>query len=44
MDDTTLMKKYGISAQGLQNVINKLIAAGLLKQADVDQRMQRHLP
>jgi len=38
MDDTALMDKYRLSAQGLQGVFKKLIAAGVIKQAEVDRR------
>ncbi len=38
MDDTPLMEKYNLSAQGLHSAFNKLIAAGVLKRAELDQR------
>ncbi len=42
MDDAALMEKYNLSAQGLQSAFNKLIAAGVLKQAELDQRTRPH--
>lgn len=38
MDDTALMEKYQLSAQGLQGVFKKLVAAGGLKQEELDGR------
>jgi len=40
MDDPALMKKYGLAAQGLQSIFNKLIAAGALQQDELDNRME----
>ncbi len=40
MTDTELMEKYMISAQGLQHLVAQMIKAGLLKQSDIDQRME----
>jgi hypothetical protein len=42
MDDTALMAKYSLSAQGLQGVFKKLIAAGVLKQSELDNRTTAH--
>ena len=42
MDDAAIMEKYNLSAQGLQSAFNKLIAAGVLKQAELDQRTRPH--
>ncbi len=38
MTDADLMAKYKISAQGLQNLIEQLVGAGLLKSSDLDHR------
>ncbi len=38
MDDAALMEKYGLSAQGLQSAFAKLVAAGVLKQTELDER------
>ncbi len=42
MDDAALMEKYQLSSQGLQSVFTKLVAAGVVKQAEVDQRPPSH--
>ena len=42
MDDAALMIKYQLSAQGLQSVFKKLIAAGALNQAELDGRSSPH--
>ncbi len=34
LDDQALMKKYGLSAQGLQSVFKKLVEAKALKQSN----------
>jgi|GEM_PF-1766695 len=39
MDDPSLMKKYGLSAQGLQTAFRKLVEANVLKQAELDKRL-----
>lgn len=39
MDDATLMKRFGISARGLRSLFRKLVAAGLISSAELDQRM-----
>lgn len=44
MDDIALMVKYDLSAQGLQTAFTKLIATGLLKQDDLDERTPSHEP
>lgn len=36
--DDQLIQKYGISAKGLQSFVGKLIKAGLITQAEMDQR------
>ncbi|MGO9569718.1 MAG: hypothetical protein ACLP5H_19475 [Desulfomonilaceae bacterium] len=38
MDDAALMGKYDLSAQGLQSALTKLVAAGVMKQAELDDR------
>jgi hypothetical protein len=38
LDDFALMSKYRLSAKGLRSVFDKLIALGLLTQADIDER------
>jgi DNA-binding HxlR family transcriptional regulator len=37
MDESALMKKYGISAKGLQSLFSKLTAAGLITKAEIDE-------
>jgi putative two-component system response regulator len=39
LDDAALMKKYGLSARGLQSLLRKLISAGILSQRELDTRM-----
>jgi putative two-component system response regulator len=39
LDDAALMKKYGLSARGLQSLLRKLISAGMLSQRELDTRM-----
>ena len=38
MTDRALMKKYVISASGLQSLFDKLLEAGLIEQLEVDER------
>jgi predicted transcriptional regulator len=38
MDDTRLMKRYGLSAKGLQSLLRKLVASGLVSQEEVERR------
>jgi len=38
LDDASLMKRYALSAGGLQRLFTKLIARGLIKQSDLDAR------
>jgi len=42
MDDATLMKRYGISAKGLESLIKKLVAAGVLHQWELETRFGRN--
>lgn len=37
--DSTLMKKYTLSAQGLQSVFTKLVSSGVVAQAELDDRV-----
>ncbi|MGO9121768.1 MAG: response regulator [Desulfomonilaceae bacterium] len=39
MDDSSLMKKYGISAKGLRSLFRKLVASGIIQQSELDKRM-----
>ncbi len=38
MDDATLMKRYNLSAKGIQSLMGKLVATGILSRSDVDRR------
>ncbi|MGO9567370.1 MAG: hypothetical protein ACLP5H_07520 [Desulfomonilaceae bacterium] len=42
IDDTGLTAKYHLSAQGLQRAFNKPIAAGVLKQSELDDGVPSH--
>ena len=39
MTDFALMDKYKLSSTGLQSLLKKLVDAGILKQAEIDERM-----
>jgi hypothetical protein len=39
MDNSALAEKYKLSTHGLQSIFNKLIAAGVLQQAELDDRI-----
>jgi hypothetical protein len=39
MDDAFLMEKYRVSARGLQSLFSKLVRAGAIQLAELDQRM-----
>ena len=39
MNDTALMKKYMLSAQGLQSVFNKMIEARMINEEELDARV-----
>ncbi len=39
LDDAALMKKYALSARGLQSLFRKLISAGILSPRELDTRM-----
>jgi DNA-binding response OmpR family regulator len=39
MDDSFLMKRYGISAKGLRSLFRKLVASGVIEQSELDKRM-----
>jgi DNA-binding response OmpR family regulator len=44
MDDSFLMKRYGISAKGLRSLLRKLVASGVVEQSELDKRMsETHL-
>jgi hypothetical protein len=38
-DDAALMKKFRLSAQGLQSVFNKMLKAGVVTQQELDERV-----
>jgi DNA-binding response OmpR family regulator len=38
MDDSSLMKRYGISAKGLRSLFRKLVASGIVEQSELDKR------
>src|SRR5271157_3543382 len=38
MSDDEIMKKYVLSAKGLQSVLSKMVAVGLLKQSELEAR------
>ncbi len=39
MDDASLMEKHRLSARGLQSLFSKLVKADLLKQSELDERI-----
>jgi hypothetical protein len=39
MDDSALMKRYGISAKGLRSLLRKLVASGVVERSELDKRM-----
>ncbi len=39
LDDASLMKKYKVSAKGLQSLVKKLVHAGILQQSEVQDRI-----
>ncbi len=41
MDDSTLMERYQISAKGLRSLFRKLLAAGVISRAELDERLTR---
>jgi DNA-binding response OmpR family regulator len=44
MDDSALMKRYGISAKALRSLLRKLVASGVVEQSELDKRMsETHL-
>jgi hypothetical protein len=43
MDDSALMKKYGLAADGIQSLFDKLVAGGYLDLSEVQVRMQGFL-
>ncbi len=38
MDDVALMRKYNLSAEGLQTMMRELIAVGVLRQDELEAR------
>jgi DNA-binding response OmpR family regulator len=38
MDDSALMKRYGISAKALRSLFRKLVASGVVEQTELDRR------
>jgi len=43
MSDSTLMKRYNISAKGLESLFKKLVAAGVIDQSDIEKRIMGRL-
>ena len=41
MDDAVLMKRYNLTARGLQSLLNKLAATGAISQQELDDRAAR---
>lgn len=41
MADSSLMKRYGISAKGLRSLFRKLVASGVVEQSELDKRMSK---
>ncbi len=39
MDDTCLMEKHSLTVNGLWNVFDKLVVAGMLKPAELETRI-----
>jgi len=39
MDDSALMKRYGISAKALRSLFRKLVASGFVEQSELDKRL-----
>jgi CheY-like chemotaxis protein len=39
MQDSSLMKRYGISAKGLQSLFEQLVASGIIQQSELDIRV-----
>lgn len=39
MNDSALMKRYNISAKGLESLFKKLVAAGVIDQSDIEKRV-----
>ena len=39
MGDSSLMKRYGISAKGLRSLFTKLVASGMIQQSELDNRI-----
>ena len=43
MDDSALMKRYGISAKALRSLFRKLVASGVVEQHELDRTSEFHL-
>ena len=43
MSDVEIMAKFNISTKGLQSLFNKMLGAGIINQADLDNRTPGHL-
>jgi CheY-like chemotaxis protein len=41
MSDSALMKRYNISAKGLESLFKKLVAAGVLDHSDIEKRVMK---
>jgi hypothetical protein len=39
MKDSSLMKRYGISAKGLLSLFGQLVASGIIQQSELDKRV-----
>lgn len=39
MNDSSLMKRYGISAKGLRSLFEQLVASGIIRQSELDKRV-----
>jgi len=39
ISDSALMKKYNISAKGLESLFKKLVSAGVIDQSDIEKRV-----
>jgi uncharacterized protein YjbI with pentapeptide repeats len=44
LDDATLMRRFDITAKGLQSLFKKLLTAGVISQADLDKRAPASRP
>lgn len=44
LDDSTLMDKYGLSAKGVQRILQKLVDMGMMTQDEIDNRSSMNEP